>query len=334
MYRLVSFLGDKAAPSIIRITLPYMLINNKADILANYDFVIQQNQAYYSDMSALQFQRSCRQDQLDVIKNIKKFKKFKIFYDIDDLIIDVPEYNQAFDYFKKHKKTILQILEAVDCIVCSTPTLSKQMSNYNQTALIKNRLMPEIWKTEYNVDVIPEKPIIVWGGCGYHFSDKGSDFPDDIVDYILKTTDKYQWTFIGALPLKLKDNENIVFYPWTTYLNYIYLLKTIKPFVGIALLQDNDFNKCKSNIKALEYTALGIPGVYTNIDPYSDMKCKANNIDDFITYIEKLTSDITYWKDVKNKDYNSLKDSLYWDQSYVKRYLTTYLGDKLGNSRK
>jgi hypothetical protein len=326
MYRLVSYLGDKAAPSIIRITLPYMIINNKPDIVANYDYVIHQNESYYTGISALQFQHSCTQNQLEVIKNIKKFKKFKIFYDIDDWILDVPEHNQSFDYFKKHNKTIKQILETVDCIVCSTSTLSKQMSKYNKTTLIKNRLISDLWKTEFDLDELPEKPIILYGGSGYHFSKEGSDFSDDIVDYIIKTSDKYQWTFIGALPLKLKDNKNIVFYPWTTYLNYIYLLKKIKPTVGIALLQDNNFNKCKSNIKALEYTALGIPGVYSNIDPYSDMKCKVTYVNEFIFYIEKLTSDIVFWKDTKNRDYNKLKDSLYWDNSYVNRYLSTYIG--------
>ena len=39
--------------------------------------------------------------------------------------------------------------------------------------------------------------------------------------------------------------------------------------IFIAPLEDNLFNRCKSSVKFLEYSCLGVPGIYSNIDPYS-----------------------------------------------------------------
>ena len=39
--------------------------------------------------------------------------------------------------------------------------------------------------------------------------------------------------------------------------------------IGIAPLVDNNFNRCKSNIKYLEYTMAGIPVIASNVLPYS-----------------------------------------------------------------
>jgi hypothetical protein len=41
--------------------------------------------------------------------------------------------------------------------------------------------------------------------------------------------------------------------------------------LAIAPLADNLFNRCKSPIKYLEYSVLGIPGIYSAISPYADL---------------------------------------------------------------
>ncbi len=41
--------------------------------------------------------------------------------------------------------------------------------------------------------------------------------------------------------------------------------------LAIAPLQDNLFNRAKSHIKFLEYSALGFPGVYSRLEPYAQV---------------------------------------------------------------
>lgn len=327
--RLLTYLGDKEAPGIIRVMLPYMLLNQYDDVLANYDFVLHNEESFYRNLSILQVQRQCTPTQLNLIKSVKeRFKNnIKIFYDIDDWILGIPKYNPTYEYYKNFSENVIQILKYCDCIICSTSELASYMSKFGKTKIIKNRLIRGLWECDNKYLEIPEKPIILWAGGTQHFSSNSEegDFSNAIIEYIEKTTDKYCWTFVGSLPLKLKDNKNIVFYPWCNYFDYPSLLKKINPYIGLAVLENSIFNKCKSNIKALEYTSLNIPGVYSNLSPYRTMSCKFNNIDEFIFYIEKLCSDFDYYNSIKEKDYNVLKDMLYWDDLYVKQYLKTYL---------
>ena len=47
--------------------------------------------------------------------------------------------------------------------------------------------------------------------------------------------------------------------------------------IVIAPLSDNFFNRCKSSIKFLEYSACRLPGVYSRLDPYSGVVIHGEN---------------------------------------------------------
>jgi len=335
--RLLTFLGDKQAPSMIRVVLPYIYLNAYADdILANYDFKLQKDGDIFEFLNILQFQHSMTREQFEVIKAIKeKYQEkygFKIFYETDDLALETPSYNSSYNSIERNKDNIKRILDIVDCIACSTVELSTHMKKYNKTIIIKNRLIKSLWETNKRETFFDtgEKPKIIWCGGSYHFSRETSDgdFDDSIIDYINETSDRFNWIFFGSLPPKLKNNNKITFYNWSrNYFEYVYKLKNIKPDIGIALLVNNNFNRCKSNIKALEYTALNIPGVYSKITPYQNMAINVHNTNTFINQIELLVSDYKYYNRIRDKDYNTLKDSLYWNDDYCKEYIKKYLGD-------
>jgi hypothetical protein len=94
----------------------------------------------------------------------------------------------------------------------------------------------------------------------------------------------------------------------------------------MALLSRCHFNDCKSNIKCLEYTVGGIPGVYSNAEPYKNMTLTSDNEDGIISHIEKLADDIDYRKTVFEKDYEIVKDQLFWeDNDNLRKYVGAYL---------
>lgn len=329
--RILSYLGDIQGPGTIRVILPYILIGSyDRHILASYDFVLRADFDYYSTLNSVQFQRSCTEQQYSFIKQIKEKVKpktnIKILYDIDDLITDIPKYNQAYDYYQINKESIIKILETVDCIVCSTVELSKFFQKYNKTVVLENRLLPWLWSTDTHK--INEKTRIVWGGSANHFSKDGSkdDFSKEIKDYINKTSKDIDWYFLGAIPLDLAANKNIKFIKWTSnYFQYVQNLKSVNADIGIALLEDNDFNKCKSNIKALEFCALNIPGIYSKISPYENLKINIQNADQFIEQVELLKNDIDYRNKVVNHDQNKLLNKIFWNDKHIQDYLKIYL---------
>jgi hypothetical protein len=53
------------------------------------------------------------------------------------------------------------------------------------------------------------------------------------------------------------------------YESFAKALQTTPMDVAVVSLEDNLFNRCKSNIKWLEYSACGIAGVYSDLPPYN-----------------------------------------------------------------
>jgi hypothetical protein len=54
------------------------------------------------------------------------------------------------------------------------------------------------------------------------------------------------------------------------YRKFVSFARDLAIDVGIAPLTDNPFNRCKSDVKFQEYSALGIPAVYSDLPPYRD----------------------------------------------------------------
>ena len=59
---------------------------------------------------------------------------------------------------------------------------------------------------------------------------------------------------------------------------------------------DNEFNRCKSNIKYLDYAMAGIPAVYQNLEPYKSVAngvtgLTASTADEWYVALNRLISD-------------------------------------------
>lgn len=83
-----------------------------------------------------------------------------------------------------------------------------------------------------------------------------------------------------------------------------------------------------SNIKCLEFSHLGLAGVYSSARPYLDMSLNTNDEDEFVSNIEKVASDVDYRLQIHKQDYNTVEDQLYWESKEklnLKRYINSYL---------
>jgi glycosyltransferase involved in cell wall biosynthesis len=76
--------------------------------------------------------------------------------------------------------------------------------------------------------------------------------------------------FFGACPAEF------IGHPWVEvigfqadYLTYAKTLRSLQIHLALIPLRDTLFNRAKSNIKWLEYSAAGIPGIYSDVTPYS-----------------------------------------------------------------
>lgn len=344
----LSFLGDSQGCGTIRVIYPYFLLNHYRNkdvmVTSTYSMNYVSDPTWYQPFTFVQFQRSATEAHLKLIQHFKNVvqKRYNIplIYEIDDMLFNIPKFNYASLYYNRAEDVIKRIMSSCDAMITSTQKLKEVYSQYcKKIEVIPNHLPKFIWgdrflKHEYYND--GDKIKILWAGSQNHFAmtdvvgkeNKGGDFGKELINFIRKTTDKYDWNLMGAIPEELKDIKNkIKFHSWENVFNYPKKIKDIEPDIMLAPLQDNEFNRSKSNIKALEAAAAGAVGVYSDVTPYKFQQCKARTDEEMISYIEKLADDVDYRAFIYNKDYQRVEPQLYWeDNQNLKKYINTYLG--------
>ena len=101
-------------------------------------------------------------------------------------------------------------------------------------------------------------------------------------------------------------------------MSYPMVLKNLNADIGLAPLEINDFNRAKSDLKILEYAVCGIPGVYTDIEPYKEANVKGRTEFDLIEAIEKMSADEQLRIDTCKKDQNKVKHRLFLEDNRKK----------------
>ena len=71
---------------------------------------------------------------------------------------------------------------------------------------------------------------------------------------------------------------------------------------------DNIFNRCKSDIKYIEYSALGIPAVCQDIDVYKRCKHTFNSGSEMVNSINKIMSSKKQYMSIVERNYNSINN--------------------------
>jgi len=341
------YVADKGGCGHLRVIIPYILTNihrfknSNIQIYTSYGMNYSMDENFYKGKLFVLFQRAATFEQLKIIKFLKKniFNKTKtaIIYEVDDDFTEgsIPEWNMAADYFNKNRKYCLNIIENAYAVSTSTEYLAKKLRKYNKRVIVNQNHLPKfIWGSDIPEikEIKNKKPRIYWGGSSNHFalpnSDKnGGDFGNKLIDFIKKTTDIYDWVFIGAIPKEIIEiRDKIELHEWQSVLYYPHYIKSLNIDIGIAPLAKHEFNKSKSNIKAQEYTAAGIPAIYTNIIPYENMKLICDSDEEMISNIEMLVSDSNKRKEVWEHDYSVLKEDLFWEENNnIEKYINNYL---------
>jgi len=251
---------------------------------------------FYRDVRLVRVQRQVSDMQFQyILKFLNPLSKkigFWLSYDIDDVMHkdDIPKYNSGWEAYQndQYMINIEQIMNLCDYITVTTEEIKqyyhKRFNVPSQNILVVPNYLPRWWIGEgYNLDRIAArydqnittKPRIGFACSITHFDifnrNDGVDDFSHINDFIRSTVDKYQWVFVGGHPKQLEDliaDKKIEAYSGFDILNYPAFFNNLNIDVVVAPLQNNVFNRCKSNIKFLEMSALGIPCICQNIEAY------------------------------------------------------------------
>jgi glycosyltransferase involved in cell wall biosynthesis len=150
-----------------------------------------------------------------------------------------------------------------------------------------------LWDLTKRFDKNKKRPIVAIFASGTHVDvenrvNQNDDFAP-VIRQIAKTTRDFDWRFYGSYPLPLKefiDNGSIKYFPWAQLPDFPEVMAKSGAQITFACLQDNNFNRCKSNIKLIEAGALGMPCVVPDMVTYKDAFLKYRNGDELIDVLK------------------------------------------------
>ncbi len=206
-------------------------------------------------------------------------------------------------------------LRSAHLVTVSTPYLKGVYEKYNKNVVvIPNAIDFEVWhKVEPQNDGIVR--IGLFGSNSHH-----KDWRE-CIDAVKRILDEYPNTRLyfngwmvmeeakeGAKMYEMKrhfkfpdymvekgliDREQTEIFEPVEIQDYPKWLMDKRIDIGLAPLVDSRFNRSKSNLKYIEFGAMGVPGVYADLEPYADVEhgvtgLKAGKPHDYYVQLKKL----------------------------------------------
>jgi hypothetical protein len=280
---------------------------------------------FYQGLKAIRMQRQATPVQNAFVKELVKAKPqmgYRLLYEVDDIVFreDIPDYNRCKDAFVDQKivESILEIMSMMDEITVTCQYMKDYYINKtgNKKVTVIPNYPPKFWLDRfYKRDIIEKayeknkkRPRILYAGSGTHIdvlnrTGSNDDFAH-VVDEIIKARKKFKFVWKGCFPLAVKpfiDNGEMEYIEWSSLHDYPQGLIDTKCNAVIAPLQNNVFNKSKSNIKMIESAALGMPGVFQDLCTYDGADYRFANGKDMIEQLEYITSDFDRYMELSDK---------------------------------
>lgn len=189
-------------------------------------------------------------------------RKTKLVYETDDDLLNVDPSGLPHLLDEDRLETIRRCLRVSDLVTVSTEPLIEAFQRYNDNIVV----IPDFIHARMLDMERPQrdKVTINWAGGQSHLQDMV--MIQEPLRNVLQCND-VDMHFLGIdySPLVGKKCRFTQFQRnvWDYY-------EKLDGDIGLAPLEDTPFNQCRANIKVLEYSALGIPSIASDITPYRD----------------------------------------------------------------
>ncbi len=196
-----------------------------------------------------------------------------LIYEADDLLLNIPPGNPHHVFAMSCRAAVLETISKAAAVTVSTEPLKAALSAFNPNVQVVPNLINEALWTQIR-PVGAGRVVIGFTGTTTHQADLAV-----VEETLWKIAEKYgdlvQFNFMGCATESIQNLPGLVFTPFqTAYDAFARRLQTNPMDIALVPLEDTPFNRCKSNIKWLEYSACGIAGIYSDLAPYNS--CVAN----------------------------------------------------------
>ncbi|WP_278800154.1 glycosyltransferase [Marinobacter nauticus] len=216
------------------------------------------------DPDVLVYQRQITDQAVEHMQSARRILKKPTVFELDDYLPNLPIKSAYRENMPKDiLKSLRRSLKHVDRFVVSTYPLAEAFSGLHpDIQVVENRLPVAWWGDLESLRRQSEKPRVGWAGGMGHTGDL------ELVEAVVQElADEVEWVFFGMCPDKLRPFVAEV-HEGIEISRYPRKLASLNLDLAIAPLEDNLFNRCKSNLRLLEYGACGYPVVCSDVEPY------------------------------------------------------------------
>lgn len=198
-----------------------------------------------------------------------------VVYELDDLLLETPATHPFAWYYDPARFHMLRALAEADAVTVSTELLRAYVQPINpHVHVLPNCINEALWWPDGEPPHTP--PAAGRVRIGYMGGHTHAPDVAMIAPVLGRLLDRYgdgvQLTFFGSTPPPeaLRAHPGVVWdqFDWVDYAVFAAYFTKAGCDIFVAPLIDHDFNRFKSAIKFLEYSAMGVPGVYSRITPY------------------------------------------------------------------
>jgi glycosyltransferase involved in cell wall biosynthesis len=215
---------------------------------------------------------------LEIIQTAKR-KGVPVIYEVDDCLFNTPDYNKQFEAYRYYFNGILNTIIAADRVIVSSKVLYHQLIQFNRNiVLFPNYLPDNIWQLRQPEMGNSTNLTIGYMGGNTHRQDL--EWLASVLIHIFEQHNHIElkiWGCHPPEPLMQRSEVQFLDIDFQDYTQFARYFQNQSCDFFIAPLLDTPFNQGKSGIKFLEYSALGIPGVYMKMDPYNDYVIDGEN---------------------------------------------------------
>lgn len=264
--KIFGWAADQAGCQYYRLRLPLEALGAEG---ITTDFSTQmQREHLNNDEWTIIGQRVCKPAPSKLWRKLSDMGR-KLIYEIDDDLFNVdPGSKIPYQFFGQPeiRNGIIECARAASRVIVSTEPLADIMREFNDDVVVCPNTIPSWLLDERPVRRNEGKVTLGWGGSSTH----NIDF-EEVRGHLRRALDRHQNAEFHAIGtnyakwMKIPESK-CRFTPWIS--NVPSFFRAIDYNIGIAPLKNTKFNRSKSNIKALECAALGIPIVASHVEPY------------------------------------------------------------------
>jgi len=262
----------------------------------------------------------------------------RLVIDLDDDMITPGARDRLLNrsnYTSKSLDSVIELCQAANQIIVSTKPLAQITQEITTTpiAVFPNMLDPDIWTAPVASRFAPDGRVrLLYYGTSMHDADLEllKELPKRLSEMINRevvielmgvTNGKVPPGFFALFPSE---------FPYQEFAEYLRNQRG-RWSVGLAPLMPDDFNAGKSDLKLLEYAALGIPAVASRVGPYQEADELAVVVDNtpeaWATAVARLLTDTAFARDrVTTAQQNVFRNRLVTENA-ARRWAQLVLGE-------